>query len=328
MELSFDAKSFHTYTHTHRCEWAILNKECFQCFPSKNILFPELSRYWRTLCTNTLQSFVTKFRAFFFNAFWLLAMSGASKRPHGSRGCYLVKMVAGLKLLKSEVYLEKASNIHRWFFYVRRFSSIFSPYSNNSLLMQEAKRHAQMELSTLCLQWSWLRSTMAGGTEKRQTLRLTILIDSIWHAGILGFLMRFKCILFLFISCSASFLLFGKTYLKNLESSLQSGSQVVMSWIGNLLRWLDQNQGCRTERACCFWVGSTSSTGPRWSCLIFFETPRWYSQTGYVGFLMPWLQWWNGPCHPGAQLLRLDAWVRPWDPCVTLGRCVKVCKHV
>lgn len=24
----------------------------------------------------------------------------------------------------------------------------------------------------------------------------------------------------------------------------------------------------------------------RWSCLIFFETPRLYSQTGYVGFLM------------------------------------------
>jgi hypothetical protein len=40
MELSFDAKSFHT--HTHRCELAILNKECF---PSKSILFPELTRY-------------------------------------------------------------------------------------------------------------------------------------------------------------------------------------------------------------------------------------------------------------------------------------------
>ena len=36
-----------------------------------------------------------------------------------------------------------------------------------------------------------------------------------------------------------------------LESSLQSGSQVAVSWVGNLLRWLDQNQGCRTERACC-----------------------------------------------------------------------------
>lgn len=108
---------------------------------------------------------------------------------HTAQGCSS-EDDGGTKTPHLEVYLEKASNIHRWFFYVRRFSSIFSPYSSNSLLMQEAKRHAQMELSTLCLQWSWLCSTMAGGTEKRQTLRLTILIDSIWHAGILGFLMR------------------------------------------------------------------------------------------------------------------------------------------
>ena len=184
MELSFDAKSFHTHTPL----WISYFKQ--RVFPQQKHSLPWTYQILKNpLHIHCSPLFIPSFAPFSSmpSGFWPCPVP--QNVQHTAQGCSS-EDDGGTKTPHLEVYLEKASNIHRWFFYVRRFSSIFSPYSSNSLLMQEAKRHAQMELSTLCLQWSWLCSTMAGGTEKRQTLRLTILIDSIWHAGILGFLMR------------------------------------------------------------------------------------------------------------------------------------------
>ena len=94
---------------------------------------------------------------------------------------------------------------------------------------------------------------------------------------ILKLLTRFKRILNLFKSYTLIpfCLVRPSCFLANrtlLESSLQSGSQVARSWIGSLPRWLDQNQGCRTERACCKGGKHLKHWNDGQTCLIFFET--------------------------------------------------------
>ena len=88
-----------SHTHTHRCELAILNKECF---PSKSILFPELTRYWRTLCTYIAVLCLYQVSRLFLQCLLASGHVRCLKTSSTRLKDAQVKMMAGLKLLTSK----------------------------------------------------------------------------------------------------------------------------------------------------------------------------------------------------------------------------------